>query len=162
MNNKLMALAAELGVERLPYAVWKNQQDIDLRVSNDRKMWMTISNFSSIPQGEKALDEWVKGMEFMRDIQGFEIVWDKTDETTKLYRNAWVGRLFKAYSDARDKVFFVIKSPFKQLDGDIQGVCLVSAFGTLVSVSELTTQVGITTEVFQDILSGEAWKSPAI
>lgn len=130
--------------------------------SNDRKLLMTSTYIASTTGSQEILDEWVKGMEFMNSIQGFTIIQDKTDEQTKLAALPWAKCLLERYPDARDKVFFIMRSPFKKLTGDLWGICMVTAEGDFISLTELAVIEEITQETLLSIFSGEAYKDPVI
>lgn len=131
-------------------------------VSENKKLLMTASNFNSIPHAQHTLQAWSQGLQFMNDVQGFRTIHDATDAGPRVGQQAWVAHVLEQYPDAKNKVFFAMLSPFKELHGDIRGICLVTPYGNFLSVSEIAVKEEITAPLLREILTGEALKEPLI
>lgn len=131
-------------------------------ISRDLRLMMGATSINSIKEGRLMLETWIKGLVFLRDIQGFHNVHSKTDDETGLKKLPWVNQLLRQYPDALDMVFYVMHQPFKELTGDVRGVCLVTAYGNFISVSELDVKEEVSEDTLRQVLSGEAYKNGLI
>lgn len=79
----------------------------------------------------------------------------------RLLQKPWVQKVLRLYPDEAivERFYYVWRSPFTKVEGDILSLVLITKDGDVLDISERDVKGEITKELHQDILSRRALKT---